>query len=101
MLFKKAYLFICTSEIEGYPNTFLQAWMNECPIVSTFDPSDLIKNRQLGVYCETYEDVRNGFDKLLSKDFYKLVQTNIKSYYKNNSSAQVYYERLLNKFLSK
>jgi glycosyltransferase involved in cell wall biosynthesis len=97
-LFRKARLFVCTSETEGFPNTFLQAWMNECPVLTTFDPSDLIKNFQLGVYCESYEDISNGFDQLTSEEFFKSVQLNIKAYYSHKFSSQMHYESLINRF---
>jgi glycosyltransferase involved in cell wall biosynthesis len=99
ILFKSARLFICTSEVEGFPNTFLQAWMNECPILTTFDPSDLIKDLQLGIYCESYEDICMGFEKFEDKEFFKLVQSNIRVYYKNAFSAQMQYEKLINRFM--
>ena len=43
-----ASLLCCTSEYEGFPNTFLEAWSNGLPIVSTFDPDGVIMGRGLG-----------------------------------------------------
>jgi glycosyltransferase involved in cell wall biosynthesis len=46
--FADADLLCCTSEYEGFPNTFLEAWNHGLPVVSTFDPDATISREGLG-----------------------------------------------------
>ena len=51
-LFGKAKILLCTSEREGFPNIFLQAWTAGIPVISwCIDPDRLIRDRGLGQYA--------------------------------------------------
>lgn len=47
-LYRGAICLCCTSSHEGFPNTFLEAWSQGVPVVSTFDPDDIIRTKGLG-----------------------------------------------------
>ena len=50
-LYRRAVCLLCTSHLEGLPNTFLEAWSQGLPVVSTWDPDNVIRHRELGVAC--------------------------------------------------
>jgi glycosyltransferase involved in cell wall biosynthesis len=50
--YKKAAVMCCTSDFEGFPNTFLEAWSYGLPIVTTFDPDNLIAENSFGIVAQ-------------------------------------------------
>jgi glycosyltransferase involved in cell wall biosynthesis len=60
--FSRAKLFLNTSDSEGFPNSFLQAWVRGVPVVSFFDPDGLIDSEELGISV----DNQSGFEEALA-----------------------------------
>ena len=57
-----ASLLINTSRSEGFPNSFIQAWLYKTPVISLdVDPDSIIKNNGLGYYAA------GNFKKLVEK----------------------------------
>ena len=51
--FKNSKCFINTSTNEGFPNTFIQSWLNRVPVISLdVNPDDIIVKYNLGFYCD-------------------------------------------------
>jgi glycosyltransferase involved in cell wall biosynthesis len=45
----ESHVLVNTSEYEGFPNTFIQAWLHEVPVVSLYvDPDDVLTRQGLG-----------------------------------------------------
>jgi glycosyltransferase involved in cell wall biosynthesis len=52
---------ISTSRAEGMPNTFLEAWSREVPVISLdFDPDGAIAERELGLVAHSAEELREA-----------------------------------------
>lgn len=80
--YKKAKIFCCTSEYEGFPNTFLEAWSFGLPIVSTFDPDNLIVDKGLGIVGTSVAELAAAIHKLVNYD---------ELWYTTSQSAREYY----------
>lgn len=51
--FKKAEIFVNTSESEGFPNTFIQAAKNKTPIISlNVNPDNIINRYEIGLFAK-------------------------------------------------
>jgi glycosyltransferase involved in cell wall biosynthesis len=48
LVYADAACLLCTSDFEGFPNTFLEAWSHGVPVVSTVDPDGLVVRHGLG-----------------------------------------------------
>ena len=52
LFYRRAAALICTSRSEGFPNVFIEAWSHGLPIVSTFDPDNVIADYGLGIVAK-------------------------------------------------
>ncbi|CAN5768007.1 hypothetical protein BH11PSE12_BH11PSE12_33550 [soil metagenome] len=61
----RARVFVNTSDIEGFPNSYLQAWVRGTPVVSFFDPDGIIRREKLGASVTSMNDMAGAVDALL------------------------------------
>jgi len=87
--FDGARLFVNTSDIEGFPNTFLQAWARKIPTVSFFDCGARKNGQPIGLIVESITQMRDVVEKNMTNNQEWLSQgTKCLTYYKVNYSLQ-------------
>jgi glycosyltransferase involved in cell wall biosynthesis len=60
---------VCTSDREGFPNVFLQAWQAKCPVVSlTIDPDGVIEKYDIGRVSRNLDTMTADVDRLMTDD---------------------------------
>ena len=67
-LYDRAKVFVNTSDVEGFPNSFLQAWCRGVPVVSFFDPNGLIKREGLGVSPNSIDDMASAVHRFIADE---------------------------------
>lgn len=92
--FCKAKALLCTSEYEGFPNTFLQAWANTIPVLSTVNPNNVITKYNLGYVCNNPDDFKVALKCLFKDKVYIEKQMNINKYFYSMHSLQANYNKL-------
>src|SRR5258706_9683076 len=48
-LYGRAKVLVNTSDVEGFPNSYLQAWVRGVPVVTLIDPDRVIEREGLGI----------------------------------------------------
>ncbi len=69
-LLLKSSVFVNTSDPqEGFPNTFIQAWLRETPTVSiNIDPGGVMRREKIGICSGTFEQLVDDVKYLLTND---------------------------------
>lgn len=63
--FSRTKLFLNTSDSEGFPNSYLQAWVRGVPVISYFDPDGLIGSLGIGLKATSQSEFRAPIEELL------------------------------------
>jgi glycosyltransferase involved in cell wall biosynthesis len=66
-LFERARVLVNTSETEGFPNTFLQAWGCGAPVVTFLDPGEIVAREGLGRAVANFEDMQDAIGALATQ----------------------------------
>ena len=87
-IYRNASFLCCTAIYEGFPNTFLEAWSYGIPVISTFDPDDLILRRNLGATGKDVYSLAEGIRGLARDQMRWLeVSRNARQYYFDNHTV--------------
>ena len=62
--FERARIHVSTSDTEGFPNTFLQAWSRGTPVVTFLDPEGMVSRNGLGVSVSDSEGLQAAIARL-------------------------------------
>ena len=96
-LYGKAKVFINTSDVEGFPNSYLQAWVNGAPTIVFIDPDDCIVENNLGFKAVNVDDMAKIIRELLdSQDSWSRLSKNCVEYMNKNYSN----DKILEPYLS-
>lgn len=98
--YRKAACLLCTSDVEGFPNTFLEAWSHGLPVISTFDPDGVIAGRQLGVHAQPGPELVTRLRLLLnSAATWQAASDNARRYYLETHAVERVMPRFAQAFL--
>lgn len=86
--YQKAACLCCTSDNEGFPNVFLEAWSYGLPIVSTLDPDGIISRWGLGSVASDTPTLTQSIRQLLTSDGeWRNASHRARTYYRENHAA--------------
>lgn len=88
-LFDSIFGLVNTSFVEGFPNTFLQAWSRGLPVFSFVEPDNIISNNNLGARVSSIEEMATSIrEKLKDRQIFLRDVNRIRSFFDENFSVE-------------
>lgn len=80
-LLARAKVFVNTSDVEGFPNTYLQAWERGVPVATFIDPDGIIGQEGLGAHVASVDALATRVGAWLSdRDRWQHVSQRVRAY---------------------
>lgn len=102
--YSKSLILVNTSPVEGFPNTFLEAWGNSIPVVSFVDPDNIISKNKMGYCSNNFEGMVGKVKNLIESDDLRIKMGNNGKKYvlkeHNFNKVVETYEKLFEKLIS-
>lgn len=87
-LYQEAYVLCCTSSLEGFPTTFLEAWSRGLPVLTTFDPDSIVQKNKLGKFVQNPVDLNELLQQLVNdRNLYRKISDDAVQYYQDHFTA--------------
>lgn len=95
--FDHAAVFVNTSDVEGFPNTFLQAWARGVPTVSYFDPD--LDEEGVFLKVDAIPQAVSAIERLMSDEgMWRTYSERSKSYFSHHHAIDAIVSRYANLF---
>ncbi|MBI5863419.1 MAG: glycosyltransferase family 4 protein [Planctomycetes bacterium] len=100
-IYRAASLLCCTSEFEGFPNTFLEAFSHGVPVVTTIDPDGVVAKHGLGAVADDVAALAAAIDRFAkSSDEWKRASDAARRYFAGNHALEVVMPRFEQAFVA-
>ena len=98
-VYREARVVCCTSTLEGFPTTFIEAWSCGIPVVTTFDPDATVARHGLGRVAATVDELAGHLRTLMGDDAIRSAASAAsRAYYLNHHTVQAVSRRFLAAF---
>jgi glycosyltransferase involved in cell wall biosynthesis len=98
-IYENTRLLCCTSQVEGFPTSFLEAWSRGIPVVTTFDPDGIVARHRLGGIAKNPAELAGQLRNIIEdKTKYAALSQAAKRYYLDNHTVEKVSRQFRNEF---